>query len=167
MSWGEKKTLQNQNPGILDSCGAEALSSHFFSKPRNKIPLTFKIQGGMFEGFLLCLIATAPSLPSLIFFESPIWIITHSSSLFTVLSLTAFLTKGNISRWFMLGFVCFLAGMGNSAVISESLTLSSEVFVNLCFYGAWFLYVCSVLLSWVYYRIFIVGAGRNGEETSF
>ena len=165
---GEKRTLQIQDVTFLIGYGAAALSSlMLLSRPQPKIPSSFKLQRNIIEAFLFNLIAIIPSVPSMIFFKSQIWILNYSSSLFMALFITSYLAKSKPSRWVRLVFSCFLARMGNSAVTSERLTLTSEVSVNLCFYGAWFFYACSILLAYAYFRIFIVGADRNGEETSF
>ena len=135
------------------------------SRPQPQIPLSYRIQSCMFEAFLLNLIAIIPSVPSVFFFKSPIWILNYSPSLFMALFTASYLAKSELSRWLRLGFSCFLAGLGNSAVTSESLTLSYEASVNLCFYGAWVFYAYSILLAYAYFRIFIKEVGRYGRET--
>jgi len=130
------------------------------------VPVSYRIQRAMFEGLLLSLIAVAPSIPSLIFFKRPFWMLDRSQSLFISLFLASFVTKSKASRWFMLGFACLLGIISNFAVISEGLTLSSQILVNQCFYGTWLLSIFSALLGYAYYKIFIVGADKNGEEIS-
>ena len=133
------------------------------SKPQPKIPVSYRIQKAMFEGLLLSLIAVAPSIPSLIFFKRPFWMLDRSQSLFMSLFLASFVTKSKASRWFMLGFACLLGIISLFAVTFRSLTLSSQVLVNLCFYGSWVLSAFSVLLAYGYYRIFVVRVDGDGE----
>mgnify|MGYP000604336969 CR=1 FL=1 len=127
------------------------------------VPVSYKIQKAMFEGLLLSLIAVAPSLPSLVFNE-PFWVLARSPFLFMSLFLASFITKSKASRWFMLGFACSLGIISLLAVTFRSLTLSSQVLVNLCFYGSWVLSAFSVLLAYGYYKIFIVRVDGDGEE---
>jgi len=107
------------------------------------------------ESLLLFIIAISPSVPSLVFFDRPIWILQHGTYVFMGLWLVSYFCHSRVSNIVKLGFALSLAVYGHVTINLGMKFLKDALMANLVWGAQWVFLVLTGLVASIYYENYI------------